>query len=280
MTHYIVDSEINYIAAFLTFGCQLDCSYCINKAGLNLVPRRQLKPDQWVKGLSRFWIRPDLPITLQGGEPTTYAGFYEVVRNLPERIPLDLLTNVQFPVDKFIREVSPSKFGRIANYAPIRISYHRETMLPMDTIHRALTLQKAGFKVGLFAVDIPKNREHNEWFARQCAANSLDFRWKEYLAPGFGTYRYPDSVFQTSTKSVMCSTTEILIDPAGNIFRCHSDLYSNLNILGNILDNELFDFTAKRSCVRYGHCSSCDTKIKNDRFQRFGHSSVEVTFNG
>ena len=31
-----------------------------------------------------------------------------------------------------------------------------------------------------------------------------------------------------------------------------------------------------RPCVVMGKCNSCDIKIKTDRFQRYGHSSVEI----
>ena len=47
---------------------------------------------------------------------------------------------------------------------------------------------------------------------------------------------------------------------------------SALNILDEKLDIE-FKF---RSCNRFGKCSPCDLKIKNNRFQEFGACSVKV----
>jgi len=59
----------NYIGVFLTFKCKLGCTYCINRAG-TLVPREEISPDAWMKILKPLATREDLPITLQGGEPT------------------------------------------------------------------------------------------------------------------------------------------------------------------------------------------------------------------
>jgi len=277
LSHYHVPSDINYIAVFLTLSCPLKCSYCINRAG-SLKSRRHLKPGDWVRGLSRFHTRPDLPLTLQGGEPTSYSGFYEVVAGLPGRLPLDLLTNAQFNLGRFKEKVKPSKFGREAKYAPIRISFHAETMNPVDTIHRARVLQLSGYKVGIWAVDIEEFKFINEHCKAMCEKAGIDFRWKEYLAPPkHGTYRYPEAVNGNRAHEVTCKTSEILIDPAGNFFRCHSDLYANRSQIGNLLDAHLPDFLAERECNMMGHCNPCDVKLKTNRFQEFGHASVTIS---
>ena len=31
-----------------------------------------------------------------------------------------------------------------------------------------------------------------------------------------------------------------------------------------------------RPCEVYGHCNPCDIKVKTNRFQVFGHTSVEI----
>jgi hypothetical protein len=41
------------------------------------------------------------------------------------------------------------------------------------------------------------------------------------------------------------------------------------------------DFTQEkvdefRDCYYYGSCNPCDVKVKTDRFQKFGHTSVEI----
>jgi len=272
---YQVPDAIKYIAAFLTFKCQLNCPYCINKVG-GLKPRKELSPQDWIRGLSRLHTRPTLPITLQGGEPTFYNGFYKIVEGFPTHVRLDLLTNAQFDIQRFISCVDRYKFGRLAPYAPIRISYHRATMHPLDTIDRAATLQKAGFNIGIWIVNIPQQRQHNEWFKALAEKVGIEVRWKEYLAPDHGTYHYPDAVFQKTTKTVSCQTSEILIDPAGQLFRCHADLYANRASIGSILNPVLPDFTATRPCSYFGQCSPCDVKQKTNYLQQPGHCAVTI----
>lgn len=276
LSSYTVPDDINYIAAFLTLSCNLNCSYCINKSG-GLVVRRHMTPEQWVEGLSRLTTRDDLPITLQGGEPTSWGGFYKMVGSLPERLPLDLLTNGSFDVGAFMRAIPPAKFGRTAPYAPIRFSYHAETMDALDLLDKVLTMQINRYKVGIWAVQHPDHQQANDHMRNLCESCGVDFRWKEYLAPGHGTYRYPYAVFNKTVHCCRCKTSEIIIDPAGNLFRCHADLYANRNIVGNILDKTLPDFTKERDCNLMGTCNPCDIKTKYDRFERTGHCSVTIT---
>jgi len=66
---------------------------------------------------------------------------------------------------------------------------------------------------------------------------------------------------------VRCRTTELLIDPGGDVFRCHRDLYSGETPIGNILDPEFYIDEGFRECDSYGFCNPCDVKLKTNRFQ-------------
>jgi hypothetical protein len=89
--------------------------------------------------------------------------------------------------------------------------------------------------------------------------------------------RYPEAVNAKMLRDCECRTTELLIDPAGYVFRCHSDLYANRFALGHILDAQPPELLGKWvPCAVYGKCNSCDIKVKNNRFQEYGHSSVEI----
>src|SRR4051812_30472853 len=79
----VLPASLNYIAAFLTLECNLNCSYCINDPEQRADRRRvftiksassraELTPAEWVRALSRIPAKDDLPITFQGGEPTVY----------------------------------------------------------------------------------------------------------------------------------------------------------------------------------------------------------------
>ena len=74
----------------------------------------------------------------------------------------------------------------------------------------------------------------------------------------------------------MCKSSELLIDPSGDRYKCHRDLYAKENPLGNILD-ENFEVEDKFIyCNQYGHCHPCDVKVKTDYKQELGHTSVEI----
>jgi radical SAM protein with 4Fe4S-binding SPASM domain len=74
----------------------------------------------------------------------------------------------------------------------------------------------------------------------------------------------------------MCRTTNILINPSGDIYRCQRDLLLAENPIGNILDPNLkigYDF---RECSNYGQCHPCDVKVKTNSKQQLGTTLVEI----
>lgn len=281
MNNIKLPENFNYIAVFLTFSCQLRCKYCINHHGGDLVKGRKLTPKEWINGLNRIEAR-DIPITIQGGEPTTYKGFYEVINGIKRETSIDLLTNLEVDIKRFTESISPERFNRKAPYASIRVSYHHGQSDFIDLCYKVCTLRNLGYNIGVFEVDHPDYHEDVVKRKGQALGMGIDWRIKEFLGPwrgeNHGTFRYENAVNNPILSNCLCRTSELLIDPAGYIFRCHSDLYSNRYNIGNILD---FDSTSKRlgmwdTCNVYGKCNSCDIKVKNNRFQQFGHSSVEV----
>lgn len=283
---YVPSDNINYIGVFLTFRCNMSCPYCLNSHG-KLVNRSELTANEWVTALDRIQTRDDLPVTLQGGEPTQYTGFYDLVPSLS--CDLDLLTNGMFISGAFIRYVTPYKFKRDAPYASIRISYHPGQHRALSILSRASTLQSAGYQVGVWAVDHPKYSEHIRKVQSTASLMGIDFRIKEFLGTyegvPYGTYQYPEAVYGTLgggdcsgvPRKCLCKPSELLIGPQGYIYRCHRDLYASEGILGHILDERLPDLTVARECTNYGWCSTCDIKLKTNRLQESGHCSVEIT---
>jgi organic radical activating enzyme len=277
----VIPDSFNYIAAFLTFSCQLRCSYCINHHGGDLVKGRWMDGESWIRGLNRLKTRPDLPITIQGGEPSVHKSFIDIVKGVRDNIPLDVLTNLEQPIN-FWERIDPSRLKRNSPYASIRVSYHHKQSNFKELTEKVKHLLERGYHIGIWEVDHPDY--HGEVIVRQQQAHSMgiDYRLKEFLGPHngkvYGTMRYPDSVNSKMLRKCQCKTSELVIGPDGNIFRCHSDLYANRASIGNLLDP---NFTADklglwRPCPIYGKCNSCDTKIKTDRHQRWGWSSVEI----
>lgn len=272
---YKVPGEINYIAAFLTLRCKFGCSYCINRHG-KLSEHKEMATDEWIEGLERLVTRPDLPITLQGGEPTMHPGCWEIANRF--RGNVDILTNGDFDFEKFICTVPTLTFYRDAKYASIRFSYHPKKHSPYALATKVWYLQCQGYNVGIWGLDHPDYKECNHYMAKACRTYNVDFRLKEFLGYDesgnfHGTLKYKPGQFRGP---VECRTSELLISPSGHIHRCHADLYAGDHAIGHILDEKLPDIGQWRKCHAFGTCSHCDTKVKTNRFQEYGHTSVEI----
>lgn len=273
-------SEFNYVACFLTFACQLRCPYCINHHGGDLVKGRRMTGKEWVAGLNRLTLPPDLPVTLQGGEPTVHKDFYTIVQGIKPELNIDLLTNLEFDVEEFMAHVPPARMRRDAPYASIRVSYHRGQAKWENVARKALRMALKGYSIGVWAVDHPEYHEETLDIQRQAWALGLDFRLKEFLGPWqgaeYGTMRYPGAVNGPSLHYCECRTSELLISPSGHIHRCHSDLYANRLPIGHIAVEHNPLIGLDLPCHVYGRCNSCDIKVKTDRHQRGNHSSVQI----
>ena len=271
--------DTNYVPAFLTLKCGLECSYCINDVDGVVRDREELSTEQWIDGLNRLNLRGDLPVTLQGGEPTKYEGFYEIVDKVNH--PIDILTNLSFNVGEFIDKVDPKKLNRPGKewYKPIRVSYHSQKMKPKKTIENMVKLQDAGFNVGLFALNLPELTESNMEMVEIARKSGVYFFVKDFLGwrnnQLYGFYTYP-SALDGKKKEVLCRSRDLLIAPDGNIFRCHRDLYHNENVINNLMDKDLKLEYKFRPCTNMGTCNPCDVKDKTNRLLEQGFCTVEI----
>jgi len=278
----------NYVAFFLSLACNLRCNYCINLHDHVSRPeqarRNSMSADDWITAANRLVLRADLPLTLQGGEPTLHQGFYRIVNEVRPEIKMDLMTNLMFDVDRFIANVPTWRFTRDAPYAAIRVSYHPGQNNIDDLIAKTRKLEDAGFRIGLYGIEHPDPEilRHVRETQERCLSLGLDFRTKEYLGEHsgrmYGTFKYPDCVNNSELKRCQCRTTEIIADPAGYVYKCHADLYKGRTPIAHILDDDFSEETidAFRECSSYGDCNPCDVKVKTNRFQIFGHTSVEI----
>ena len=276
----LIPSNYNYIGVFVTFDCTLRCDYCINYFEHNITKRKTISGKDWVQGINRIVSREDLPVTLQGGEPSQHPDFYYIVNNIKPELNIDILTNIQFDLDEFIKKVDPNRIKRKAPYASIRVSYHPQKMDLEDTVKRVLKMQEAGFSIGVFTVKHPLNEQMLLKMQEKCKKVGIDFRTKEFLGEYrgklYGAYKYDGACDKKFKKKVECRTTEFLIDSEGKIYRCHADIYNGKNSIGHILDCDFQIEDKFRDCDYFGHCNPCDTKVKTNRYQRFGHTSVEI----
>jgi len=269
----------DYAEAYLTFNCNLSCDYCINKSG-GLEKRKELTAEQWTKGLNK--INFDIPLTLGGGEPTKHPEFFEILDGLRRDTKIDLLTNLSFDVDEFIKKTNPKRFSNSDNpaYRSIRASFHPTGMELEETINKAVKLQEAGFSIGLFSINHPANVQGNMQMSESARKNQIyffigDFLGKDEKGKLHGFYKYPEAL-DGNKKEALCKTSQLLISPNGDTHKCHRDLYLNKHPLNNILDN---DFKVKdrfRKCINYGTCNPCDIKLRTNRFLQMGNCNVEI----
>ena len=106
MNPVIIPENYNYIAVFLTLACNLKCAYCINRYGNDEAAKKHLSGKEWVEGLNRIVSRDDIPLTLQGGEPSLHKDFIYILNNIKPGLNIDILTNLQFDGNGFIRKLS------------------------------------------------------------------------------------------------------------------------------------------------------------------------------
>jgi hypothetical protein len=261
---------LNYIGVFLTFRCNLGCNYCLNHVG-DFTSRPELTADEWLDILQNVRSREDLPITLQGGEPTLHPYFYDIVQKLhAQGHYLDLLTNGYFNIDEFLAKTTPEMFKRRAPYASIRFSCHKNTN-EIRLLIVVKTLKSHGYSVGIWGIDHPDMKDQNDVVAWYCGELGIDFRMKEFLGAMHGTYKYPDAVTGKKNILVRCYPSELLYAPDGAEFPCHRFLYKGSLLPGitEVADGYVI-------CHDYGLCNPCDIKLKTNRLQEGGHCSVRI----
>lgn len=249
--------SLNYVAVFLTMGCNLNCGYCINdpaQDGTRNIKfplkvrgeRREMSPKEWALALNRIPVRDDLPLTLQGGEPTLYQGGMGIGAFIGDTDHhYDLLTNFALTPLQFSASLlgNQHKFQRDAPYPSIRVSYHPEEMERTwkgrgfeELVARCEGLEEFGFDVspvksesdvGIYMVAHPDNKVTTRMVEAYC--DRVPFETKEFLGVHegklYGTYKYPNSIDRATTLACECRTSELLIDPLGFVWGCHAYLY-------------------------------------------------------
>lgn len=276
-------SEYNYVAAFLTLACNFRCSYCINRPDNSCTQRDHYPAKNWLQFLNRLSLPDDLPITLQGGEPSQHPEFLEIIQGIRPDLHVDLLTNLSFDVEAFAREIPPSRFARESPYPAIRVTYHPGQCPLEEVLEKVRYMQTRGYSIGLYSIRAPGHERIIENISAKAQVLGIEYRTKEFLGRWrdqiWGTYGYTDGVFSSQRRHVQCRTSELLIAPDGHVFRCHRDLYLGEHAIGHIetVNNGLHSFTF-RDCDKFGECNPCDLKSKTNRFQVDGHCSVEIRF--
>lgn len=257
----------------------MGCEYCLNRHG-KFNPSKHVGGDKWIEWLNRLELRDDLPITLQGGEPTMHPDFYKIVNGIHNDKHIDLLTNGEFDEMTFMTRIPPERMKRDAKYASIRFSYHPGYTHLTTLLQKVYMMQRRGYSVGIWAVDHPAHATHVRDAQKRGQDWGLDFRLKEFLGEWegtlYGTYKYDGCFDNNNMCRKSCRTSELLVGPRGHVYNCHSTLYSSHTPYSHISKLNADEIRKWRVCDRYGTCNPCDVKVKTNRFQQYGHTSVEI----
>jgi hypothetical protein len=147
-------------------------------------------------------------------------------------------------------------------------------------VKKVLKIKQAGFSIGIFGILHPLFEGKVFAAKKRCGSLGIDFRTKEFLGEFggqiYGTYLYPGAIGNKDRKSCLCRTSELIIGPDASIYRCHHDLYKDFPPVGNLLDPGFEIKDDYSECGQFGDCNPCDIKIKTNRFQVDGHTSVEI----
>jgi len=286
-----------YFSVFLSMKCNLKCSYCLNEFDENFNRKRfmELSGEEWTNAINRIESRSEVPVTFGGGEPLLHRDFTYILNNLKPELNIDILTNLSYKkgVEKLLNEVDPNRIKRDSPYASIRVSYHPEQMGGgTELLENVKRLKDAGFSIGIWSVLYPGPKELSAMNHMQfrCRDLGIEFRIKDFTGKYEGVddreisfsilhgdySKYPDSIFQENTKECLCKTSELLIGPDGNVYRCHRDLYAEEFSIGKITEPDFQIKDIFRFCSKYGQCHPCDVKLKTNYKQELGHTSVEI----
>jgi hypothetical protein len=289
MNKILVPRNYDYVGIYLTDKCFLKCPYCLtNHHGASFINKQgnaSLSPRDWIRGLNRFVLPQDVPITLQGGEPFLYAGIWEILENIDHKVDIMTALPPFLTRDHFLRLKTLTWNRRSAPYPTIRVSYHKGQNHFKELVERI-----AGFNdilsIGLYYLTHPSISEDEiVEMKRYARKKGVELRSKDFLGlyqgRMYGELKYPGSVEgQRAGNIVHCRNTVVPVAPDGRVYLCHSDLYFNRvgRALGNILDAD-FKFPQEHlACSNFGLCSECDVKIKTNHLQQYGYTSADIRF--
>ena len=112
-----IPDAYNYICAFLTMKCNLNCSFCLNEFDENFSRKKfkEISGKEWVDNLNKIESIPKVPVTFSGGEPFLHKDFIYIINNLNSNLNIDILTNLSFDkkrLEEFISNVNPERIKR------------------------------------------------------------------------------------------------------------------------------------------------------------------------
>lgn len=296
-----IDSAFeSYWGAFLVFGCNLHCDYCIQKIKSQIPQYSMVSGYDWVRVLNSIASRTKKRVlrrskikklAIIGGEPTLHPDFIYILNNLDYHYSITVTTNLSSPIfkdlDLFAKSLKRKKLLRF------NVSYHPSCDVSIDDfIKRIKYLKNKNIDVNrIFTVAYPPDaqkmkmiQEDKELFSKNKLLLEIQrFMgfYKGWLYPNQEDkdlcYDFQDNIDNfalynkacnlINSKSALCKILKVIFAPDGTIYNCHYKLYSKSDDnYGNIFKDKIInppqDFFA---CDSFGFCNPCDfgqTKFK------------------
>lgn len=262
---------------YITYRCNYNCSYCIQKEwhverNIDRKPRRQfeeLPGSVWVRSLRALSYRPPLAI-ITGGEPSLHRDFYEILTGLISAgYKVELSSNLSFSADDFIKV-----FKRLNLVLPaLFTSFSPEHAEPEEFVENYMKLGASGtiVRMGLNRVDCdiyPKLRsakfdKDTQKFKALCEKHNLEFTSAEMRShkTGEASYRKIGTNGRKIAMTMDCTSGWVDIAPDGEIYNCHYHFTQDTHSFGNVKDignlKHMPQYKEWFSCGDYGWCDPC-----------------------
>jgi hypothetical protein len=257
------------IQLFITFRCSGDCPYCIQgKIKRNVYT--EVSTDKWIDLIKGH--QHGTKIGLIGGEPTVYKGFKDIIEQCANDYVLTVTTNLK---SKLFEDFNSFLLWASKYKVRWNMSFHPSVLSVNDFVNKVTLMRLHGLWVDQVAsVDCEEVRKYHK---ELCDSNigfwlqidtSIDDKGvlhptKEelhtYGSGETGIYDYKEYSFLCDGVKkkidVFCMTKKLLVNPEGEVFRCHRDIYSRENSIGNIFDRNV---TPNYICPNLGTCNPCD----------------------
>lgn len=242
---------------FITLKCNFLCEYCITRFAPDYnFDYEELTPDKWIPFLSSTHGITD--IIFNGGEPTHYPHFHDIINSLSLLKLLAIGTNYS--------NQATSVLLNIHNRSDLILdgSFHPHFISHRDISQNLLRLKAAGFKVRVHALNYPQFKDRPRTWIHDFKIQGIDAFLQQFEGSP-PTHHFPmeskRSPCGLHEKTRVKCTRSIYtpIAPDGTIYFCHYLMYSQNphGRLGHISDNQII-FPDSLICPHYGWCSPCD----------------------
>ena len=242
---------------FLTLSCNFHCPYCITKfAPDHNFSYEPLDPMFWTHFFNSTEGISD--IIFNGGEPTLYPHFPQIIDSLPSLNLIAIGTNYSDMATEALLKIKPRQDLILdGSFHPNFISHH-------DISQNLLRLKQAGFNVRVHVLNYPGFKTKPSSIIHDFKLEGIDAFIQQF--EGF----FESIFFANSSKLAPCSLKNkssvtctrsfyTPIAPNGDIYFCHYFLYSQhpYGLLGNISDEDII-IPPSLNCSFYGWCNPCD----------------------